>query len=143
MDKRRVGRPTLVGGSSLLAIFAVLCLTIFALLSLSTVLAEDRLREAAAQGVSDYYEGEYQAQVLFARLRAGERPEEVREENGSFCYTCPISETQDLEVELACQEGTWTVLRWQAVSTAVVPDDSPLTVWDGGGEHEKEVSAWN
>ncbi len=136
MDKRKTGRPTLVGGSSLLAMFAVLCLTIFALLSLSTALAEERLRESAAQGVSAYYEGEYQAQVLFARLRAGERPEEVREENGSFYYTCPISETQDLEVELAFREGTWTVLRWQAVSTAVIPGESPLTVWDG--EEEKE-----
>ena len=136
MDKRKTGAPTLVGGSSLLAIFAVLCLTVFALLTLSTVLAEERLREASVQEVTDYYEAEYQAQVLFARLRAGERPEEVLEEDGVFSCTLPISETQNLEVELTCQGETWTVLRWQAVSTAVVSDENRLNVWDGQEENQ-------
>ena len=40
-----------VGGSSLLVIFSVLCLTVFALLSVSTVQADRRLAEASAEGV--------------------------------------------------------------------------------------------
>ena len=50
-DKKRFS-PPVVGGSSLLVIFAVLCLTVFALLSLSTVRADVRLSEASAQAVS-------------------------------------------------------------------------------------------
>ena len=42
-----ISTPT-VGGSSLLVIFAVLCLTVFALLSLSTVQAEKRMADASA-----------------------------------------------------------------------------------------------
>ena len=38
-----------VGGSSLLVIFAVLCLTVFALLGLSTVQADIRLADASAR----------------------------------------------------------------------------------------------
>ena len=48
--------PALVGASSLLVMFAVLCLTVFALLSLSSVQAEGRLAQATAQNVAAYYE---------------------------------------------------------------------------------------
>ena len=46
--------PPVIGASSLLVIFAVLCLTIFALLSISTVQANGRLRDHAAKAVTDY-----------------------------------------------------------------------------------------
>lgn len=39
MNERQRFSPPAVGGSSLLVIFAVLCLTVFAMLSLSTVQA--------------------------------------------------------------------------------------------------------
>jgi len=43
MDKRRRFSVPAVGGSALLTMFAVLCLTVFALLSLSTALSRARL----------------------------------------------------------------------------------------------------
>ena len=52
--KQRLSVPV-VGGSSLLVIFAVLCMTVFALLSLSTVLADGRLNQASVEAVSAYY----------------------------------------------------------------------------------------
>ena len=58
MDEKRFSAP-IVGGSSLLVIFAVLCLTVFALLGLSTVQAGGRLSEASAEAVSAYYAGDY------------------------------------------------------------------------------------
>ena len=59
MDKAGMARrvhfsPPAVGGVSLLVVFAVLCLTVFALLSLTTVRADVRLADASAQAVSDY-----------------------------------------------------------------------------------------
>jgi len=129
--KREHGVMPVFGGSSLLVIFSVLCLTVFALLSLSTVLAHSRLSDAAAEAVSAYYAADAEAEVLFARLREGELPEGV-EKNGEYCsYSCPISETQRLEVELRQEGGTWTVLRWQAVSTAESAGEADLPVWDG------------
>ena len=71
------GPPAAVGGSSLLVIFAVLCLTVFALLTLSTAAADSRLSQDAAAAVEAYYQADSQAEALWARLRAGERPEEV------------------------------------------------------------------
>jgi len=124
-------RIPVVGGSSLLVIFAVLCLTVFALLSLSTVQANGRLSAASAQAVSAYYEADCQAEEIFARLRSGERPEGVTETDGVYAYTCPISDTLQLQVELQQTGETWTVLRWQAESAAEWETDEFLDVWDG------------
>ena len=131
MDKERRMRIPVVGGSSLLVIFAVLCLTVFALLGLSTVQANGRLSQASAKAVSDYYQADCQAEEVFARLRLGEIPEGVTESNGIYSYTCPISDTQQLQVELLNKDGGWTVLRWQAESVADWESDDTLDVWDG------------
>lgn len=120
-----------VGGSSLLVIFAVLCLTVFALLGLSTVQADLRLSQTTAQGVSDYYRADTQAEEILARLRCGQIPEQVREENGIYSYVCPISETQQLEVAVEAGEKDWNILRWQVVSLVNWEADEHLNVWDG------------
>ena len=71
-DRKRDPLPPPIGGASLLAAFAVLCLTVFALLSLSTVRADDRLGKATVQAVTDYYAADLEAQTILARLRNGE-----------------------------------------------------------------------
>lgn len=134
MDKKARFRIPVVGGSSLLVIFAVLCLTVLALLSLNAIQADGRLSQAAAQNVAAFYEADTRAEEIFARLRNGEIPTGVTtcncEEEG-YAYTCPISETQQLCVELHREGDTWTVLRWQAESIAQWENDESLHVWDG------------
>lgn len=130
MKKKERLSPPPVGGSSLLVIFAVLCLTVFALLSLSTVQAEKRLSDAAAQGVTAYYQADLEAEKIFARLRAGETVPGVREENGRVLYTCPISENQTLQVELRKTKDSWQIIRWQAVAQPGRIEET-LPVWDG------------
>lgn len=130
MDERRSSPPA-VGGSSLLVIFAVLCLTVFALLGLSAVQANGRLSDASAQAVSDYYTADCRAETILARLRAGELPEGVTASDSLYTYQCPISETQTLMVEVRLEGTVWTVLRWQAVSIADWENDDTLSVWDG------------
>ena len=131
MEKREGFSPPAVGGSSLLVIFAVLCLTVFALLSLSTVQAERRMADASVQAVTAYYRADSQAERIFAGLRGGVVPEGVEQRANIYHYVCPISENQDLVVELQCEEGCWTVLRWQAVARAEVTEDDSPAVWDG------------
>ena len=64
MTKRGTsGPPAAVGGSSLLVIFAVLCLTVFALLTLSTAAADSRLSQDAADAVEAYYQADSQAEA--------------------------------------------------------------------------------
>lgn len=131
MDKRRRFSPPVVGGSSLLVMFAVLCLTVFALLALSTVQADRRLSDASARSVEVYYEADCRAEEILARLRAGEIPAGVTETDGVYTYACAISDTQELRVSVREDGGDWTVLQWQAVSTADWQEDDSLDLWDG------------
>ena len=143
-DKRRERfSPPPVGGISLLVVFAVLCLTVFALLALATVRADQRLADSSVQAVADYYAADCAAQEILARLRNGERPEgvEIIDRLGGHYtarYAVPISDTQELQVEVELMEE-WTdagwryqVIRWQAVPTGEWEIDESLDIWDGG-----------
>ena len=132
MSKREA--PPAVGGSSLLVIFAVLCLTIFALLSLSTVQADRRMAEASYQAVQGYYEADTEAELILANLRSGNLPDNVTKKDNLYSYTCEVSETQALEVEVQITEDSYRVLRWQLVSTTEWEADDGLDVWDGSME---------
>lgn len=133
MEKREKERfsPPALGGSSLLVVFAVLCLTVFALLSLSTVRADGRLGDAAAQAVADYYQADCQAQEVLAKLRAGEAPEGVAESGGVYSFACRISQTQRLEVQVRVEGDRYQVLRWQAAPAEEWTTDNRIEVWDG------------
>ena len=129
MDKH--DGPAAVGGSSLLVIFATLCLVVFALLGLSTVQAEGRLSTASKEAVTAYYAADSEAEAILARLRAGELPEGVVQDGSHFTYQCPISETQALAVTVALTENTYEVLQWQVIPTTDWESDNGPAVWDG------------
>lgn len=133
-EKRRFSPPS-VGGSSLLVIFAVLCLIVFALLSISTVQADRRLADTSASAVVGWYDADTQAETVLARLRAGERPDFVDITGADVLtasYACRISDTQALRVRVELSGDSYRILQWQAVSTASWDPDQHIIVWDGG-----------
>lgn len=142
MAAKEQGRisPPAIGGASLLVVFAVLCLTVFALLSLSTVRADERLSQLSAQSVEAYYQADCTAQEILAQLRSGETVSQdikitSKKTSGTgevrYSYTCPISETQALEAEVSVQGEEYRVLRWQAVPTGDWTLDESLSLWTG------------
>ncbi len=135
MKKKEADPLQIFGGTSLLMVFAVLCLTVFAMLSLSTVQAQKRLSDSSLETMTAYYKADLEAETLLARLRSGELPEQVKAENNRYSYRCSISEQQHLYVEVKEEKGKWTILRWQVVAEPIAIDDS-LPVWQGkGGDH--------
>ena len=128
-NKKRTVPMTMVGGSSLLIIFAVLCLIVFALLGLSTVQADKRLQDISVEAVENYYAADSRAEAVLARLRSGQIPEGVTEHDGIYSYQCPMSRTQALQVQVRASD--WKVLRWKLVSTIEWEPEDSLTVWNG------------
>ena len=124
------GSVPAIGGSALLVIFAVLCLTVFSLLSLSTVQAEKRMADASVQAVRAYYEADLKAQKMFARLRLGETVSGVQVDGDVYRYTCPVTENQILKVELRQAKDEWKVCLWQVVAQSE-PISDVLPVWNG------------
>ena len=130
MEPKKTAFPP-IGVSSLLVIFAVLCLTIFALLSISTVQANGRLSDHAAKAVTDYYEADAQAESILAQLRAGEMPAGVTREGNLYTYTCTVSDTQLLAVQVVVENDDYTILRWQVMSNVRWEADDRRPVWAG------------
>ena len=128
---RKEHTPAAVGGSSLLVIFAVLCLTIFALLSLSTVQADGRLTNLRTDAVRAYYEAEEEAERILARLRCGKSVDGVTLTEEGYHYSCEVSDTQRLVVTVAIEDDGFEILQWQIVSVAEWETDDSLRVWDG------------
>ena len=116
MQVKKLFSTPMIGGSSLLIIFAVLCLTIFTLLALTNVQANARLTDSSVRAVSAYYEADLQAELIFAQLRQGLLPESVTQNDSLYSYSCTISDTQTLMVTLKRKDTSWIVLQWQAVS---------------------------
>jgi len=91
--------------------------------------------------VEGYYEADRAAQEILACLRSGAPlPEGCAVQTATesdykgtlFSYICPISDTQQLEVEVVVEEdGGYTVLRWQARPTGEWEGDDSLNLWDG------------
>ena len=130
--------PPAVGGVSLLVAFAVLCLTVFALLSLTTVQADARLAEASARAVEEYYAADCAAQEILARLRNGETPVEAESHSYDswhrgtrYTYAVPISDSQELDVEVIVDGEEYEILRWQAQYTGEWETVEGLDLWDG------------
>ena len=131
MRDNRKRAPLLNGGSSLMTVFAVLCLTVFAVLALATVWANGRLSAGTSAAVLEYYAADCQAEEVLALLRSGTLPESVRQSNGKYCYAVPISDSQRLEVEVVVNGTEYTVLRWQAVSAVDWQADDSIVLWNG------------
>ena len=131
MDNRRHTGITSVGLSSLLTIFAVLCLTVFALLTLSSAQAAKTLSDRTAEASVRYYEADAAAEATLAALRAGELPEYVKRSGDIFSYCHFISDTQVLAVEVRLIGSDYEIIRWQAVSISEWEADDSLSVWDG------------
>ena len=131
MRAKRKFSPPAVGASALLVIFAVLCLTLFALLSIATVRADGRLAEQTRAAVTGYYAADCRAEAVLAQLRAGEMPDGVTRQDNVYTDSCPISQTQALMVQVKMQGTSYEILRWQAVSTVDWQADDRLPVWTG------------
>ena len=129
-NKKRFSMPV-TGGSSLLSIFAVLALTVFAVLSVSTVTADQNLDEKAAASVEAYYAADCQAEEILAELRSGRLPEGVKQDGDVYSWCCTVSETQDLMAEVRITGSDYEILRWQLVPSAEWIHDESLPVWDG------------
>ncbi|MCL1808347.1 MAG: hypothetical protein FWG42_01100 [Clostridiales bacterium] len=130
-----------VGTVSLITIFAVLCLTVFAMLTLSASNAEKLLADKTASFVKGYYEADYLAAVVQANIvDSGEFPESVYGVDVSYekegaatvaSYSCRVSDAQDLRVKLKLDAGQAAVLEWKTVYALGWEADDAITVWDG------------
>lgn len=134
-----------IGSASIVMVFAVLCLTIFSVLSLVTAHHEWQLVQKSANAVTNYYQADLQAEKQYAEIVAGLAQGKSLAELGEGItitaydqwwqveYTVKIDEEQNLQVVLQInrQTGESLVQQWQVVAAKEWVFDDSMAVWDG------------
>lgn len=156
MDKKNgfKGAGLGVGYVSVMIIFAVICLTIFAVLSFRAASSGDAFNERSGEYLKQYYIADAQAKETLAQLNeiaysavrsdffedsfelsAGEI-EGVSLKKSMKGYEAGFSVKINDRQELAVRadffaDGGYEILRWQSVDISVENSGSHLNVWDG------------
>ncbi len=142
-----------VGSTSILMVFSVLCLTIFAVLSFVTTNYERKLSEKTAAAVLNFYEADSHAEEILAEMQKmlNANPEpglidkfsaQFEQEdflvssledpmNFSFSFEVPIDEKQVLHISATVKNGIIMVNSWIILSTGSWSVDNRLNVWTG------------
>ena len=135
-----------VGSASIVLVFAVLCLTVFSLITLVVAGNDKVLVDAEAQLVTGYYEADTLAEHIVEEIvQADTIPESVLGIDIATDYDfssgkeiayffCPISNQKVLYVRLAVNNDSCDILSWRMWDTDDWVIDDSLNVWQGPDE---------
>lgn len=155
MNKKNGTSGLGVGYVSVMIIFAVICLTIFAVLSFSAASSSDGFNERSGEYLKQYYAADSAAKSKLAELdgiarsaaetgffedefeyAVSERVEGVslkRTADGfSAVWTEKINDRQELSVEVSfTSAGGCEITKWKSRTISTDSSDDHLGVWDG------------
>ena len=134
-----------VGSASIVLVFAVLCLTIFTVISYVSAMTERNLIESEVRLVKAYYVADTLAERVLGEILAlaGEREEipeiilgvEIEaywdEELVEVSFSCAISDTTELYTVVAIRGDEYEILTWKIRPTVEWESDDRLDVWQG------------
>ena len=127
---RKTNIPAPVGGSSLLVIFSVLCFSVFSILVLATVKADERLADAGFEAVTAYYEADCEAERILGELRAGVVEDGVTQNGQIYTYQCPVNDTQSLNVVVEITDEAYEIHEWRLQETVDWKPDEYIELVD-------------
>lgn len=139
-----------IGGASIIMVFSVLCLTIFAVLTLVSANAESTLAKKSVASVKSFYSADEAAsntlskiydiadkesdlQAIKAQVTSLSDTIKVEEQNGQLIitYTEKIDDGQNLTAKISTDGNAVKVLSWKVQSTAEWKPDNDFNVWQG------------
>lgn len=143
-----------VGYVSVMLIFAVICLTIFAVLSFKAAMSTDSFNDRSGEFLKQYYAADAKAKETLSKLN-----DSMSEARGSMffeeefeasakaidgvsvkqsadgftaSYTVPINDRQELSVGIHFyNDGKYRIEQWQSRDVGFDDTESHLGVWDG------------
>lgn len=132
------------GAVSLVMIFCVLCLTVFATLTYVTADRERQLAELTAERTAEYYAADAEAARIVAALARGAASDAGTVEamsgtddlwdDGSSLYEfrVPASGEQELSVSLRLYpDGKYEILSWSTGYVGGWETNDTINIWDG------------
>lgn len=134
MNKNRKSQGMNVGSASLVMVFAVMCLTIFSVLSLITANNELKIAKRFATSIENYYNADYEAVTMIEALKAElERNIDLPTVDVlvTKTYDCVIDDKQILRVEAECYKDSVKIVSWKIIENGVFEFDESLEIWSG------------
>ena len=139
MNKGGIG----VGSASLVLIFAVLCLTIFSLISFIVTQNTKALVDAEAEFVTGYYKADSRAELILAEILNSETiPTQIQginisieQDNDSdskiinFLYPIYDTNYKDLFVRVSINGDSYKVLSWRVIDNAEWEASGSFNLW--------------
>jgi len=139
MNKSGIG----VGSASIVLVFAVLCLTIFSLITYVVAGNEKTLVDRKVQLVTGYYEADALAEEILVNIITSDTvPSTVLgvdiftrfdDELGvdTIYFFCEISDIKALYVNLVIRDDSYDILSWRMYDTDEWIFDGSMNVWTG------------
>lgn len=124
MEQKSARNIINIGISSIIFLFIVLCLSVFALLSINSARQSYDTVMRNADAVTAYYAADSQAQQWLHELR-----KEGARAGDPLKKEFPVTDSQTLSVEV--DPATLEVLSYQVVNNEVLEIDDSLPVWQG------------
>ena len=137
-----------IGSASIVLVFAVLCLSVFSLITFVVAGNDKALIDAEAKLVTGYYDADALAERVLAYIvETGDIPTEYEGVTEFFSewdmaqdadvvqYVCPVTDIKSLVVKVAIRWDSYEILSWKMVDTDDWEFDSSMDVWlgDDGG----------
>lgn len=111
------------GISTLVMIFMVLCLSIFATLTYLQANYNYTQSEKIVESKKEYYGADYKATLLYQELKEALDNNDINDtwlenknieyRDGVYCYNISVDENKALNIELKYEDNDLKVLRWQ------------------------------
>ena len=137
-----------VGSASIVLVFAVLCLTVFSLITFVIADNDKALADAESELVLGYYNADTLAENIVSEIvQTDALPDSIRDikimsdqdlESGANIayFSCPISGNKELYVRLAIWGDSYDILCWRMCDTDEWVVDDSMYVWQGNDESE-------
>ena len=139
MNKGGIG----VGSASIVLVFAVLCLTVFSLITYVVAANDKTLVDNEAQLVIGYFHADALAESIVAEiLNSDTTPAEVQgievhseldfySNSEIIAFSAPISDALAIFVRLSVSDDSYEVLSWRMYNSAEWQYDAGLNIWPG------------
>ena len=121
------------GAVTLVMIFCVLCMAVFASLTLMTAKREAALTELTAQRAQAYYDADREATEKVAALARGEKPRDVKISGDTASFAVSAGDSQKLEVRVRLSDSSCSIEKWATVYDGDWESDDSIEVWGGAG----------
>ena len=118
------------GGISLVMIFCVLCMTVFAALTMVTAQREHDMARLTAQRAEEANEADRIAAETVAALARGERPQGVTLAGDEASFTVPAGGETVLSVQVKLGADGPEIRQWKTVYNGDWQAEDSLDLWD-------------